>query len=227
LTNPKFSLILNTMNIFKQIQIYTIEYFQELWQLIVNNKTKLISILIFIIIIIPAFSLPPRDKTYIEVAQQSIENIPSIELPSINTNYNNLIPKLPAINFGLPDTSYIQEQMTPKASPLFDNITNTVATGNQIITDIDKVKDSFKVKEKIKYEGKVSWADNLKNNVYSDKFNANSSIKITSAGKSYIKNIDEKTIMQDDNLLLVSRSVFTEIGGDSKTQKSITVVVEQ
>jgi hypothetical protein len=93
--------------------------------------------------------------------------------------------------------------------------------------DTERVKDVMKIAKKVRYEGKISWGENLKSNVYTDKFNANSSVKITYDNKSFIKNIDEKAIMSDENLLLVSKDVFTEIGGDPKIQKSINVVIEQ
>jgi hypothetical protein len=212
------------MNILQKIRIYTVEYFQELGELLWNNKTKLLSLLILVIILIPAIFVPPKDKNYLQVAEESTKNLTGFEIPRELPSFDsNLIPKLPSIDINVPSDTFIQEQMTPKPSPLAESI----ATGNQILTDIERVKDSLKMANKVKYEGKITWADNLKKEVYADKFNINSSVKITRGDKSYIKNIEEKSIMSDDNLLLVSRAVFVEIGGDPATQKSIIAVIEQ
>ena len=209
------------MKILKQIAIYTVEYFQELGELLYIHRTRLISIFLILIILIPAFLVPPKEKNLIQSAQQNANNLPSLQLPSFNAT--DLIPKVPLISIDIPKTDYAQN-LTPRNSPFVSGVLDQRI---DIPTDIEKVKDSFKNIKKISYEGKVAWADNLKNNVYTDKFSSGSSIKITFNNKSYIKNVDEKTIMTDDNLLLVSKDVFVEIGGDPKTQKSIVATIEQ
>jgi hypothetical protein len=213
------------MNIFQQIYIYTIEYFQELGQLLWDNKTKLLSALILLIILVPAVFVPPKDKNILQNVEQSTKNF-AINLPEVgmpNFNSQDLIPKTPLINVDLTQ-NYTNSQLQQRNSPFIDTV---IDRGVNLITDTDRVKDALKVASKVKYEGKIAWTDNLKNNVYADKFNANSSIKIIFKDKSYLKNIEEKSIMTDDNLLLVSKSVFEEIGGDPKTQKNIVAIIEQ
>lgn len=209
------------MTIFKQIGVYTVEYFQELGELLWVHKTRLLSIILILIILIPAFLVPPKEKNLIQSAQQTANNLPSIQLPSFNAV--DLVPKAPLINIEVPQGSYTQN-LTPRNSPFLSGVLDQRI---DIPTDTDKVKDILKFGNKVKYEGKIAWADNLKNNVYADKFNAGSSVKITFKDKSFIKNIDEKSILSDDSLLLVSKAVFEEIGGDSKTQKTINVIIEQ
>jgi hypothetical protein len=213
------------MNIFQQLYIYTVEYFHELGHLLWENKTKLLSALMLFIILVPAFFIPPKDKNIIGNIEQSTRNF-SINLPEVgmpNFNTQDLIPKTPLVSVDLTQ-NYNNGQLEAKNSPLMGNI---IDGGVNFITDTDRVKDALKIASKVKYEGKISWADNLKSGIYSDKFNVNSSVKITFKDKSYIKNIEEKSIMGDDNLLLVSKAIFDEIGGDSKTQKSINVTIEQ
>jgi hypothetical protein len=208
------------MNILQQIKIYTIEYFQELAQIIWHNRTRLLSVFLIFIILLPAFSPAPKDKNSVQATDQVASNRPNFALPSFNAQ--DL--KIPAINIQMPQGDYAQN-LQPKNSP-FDSGTLDQRL-DMVLTDVEKVKDSLKIAKKVRYEGKVSWAENLKSNLYTDKFNPGSSVKITQNNKSYIKNVDEKSIMTDDNLLLVSRDVFTEIGGDPKSQKSINVIVEQ
>lgn len=210
------------MSIINQIKIYTIEYFQELGQLVWRNRTRLLSVFLIIIIFLPAFLVPPKDKNLTQTNEQISQNTTSFELPSFNTQ--DLIPKIPAINIQMPQADYAQN-LQPKNSPFDSGVLDQRI--DSAVPDTDKVKDFLKGMQKVRYEGKVSWAENLKSNVYGDKFNVGSSIKITQNNKSYIKNVDEKSIMSDDNLLLVSKQVFAEIGGDPATQKSLNVVVEQ
>jgi hypothetical protein len=210
------------MNIFQQIITYTIEYFQELGELLWLYRTRIISLFIVILILIPAFLAPPKEKNFIQSAQKNVGNLPNFTLPNINTQ--DLVPKPPLINIEIPKNDYAQN-LEPRNSPFLSGVLDQRI--DSVLTDTEKVKDILKIAKKIRYEGKVSWADNLKNSVYTDKFNVGSSIKITINNKSYIKNIDEKIIMTDDNLLLVNKDVFMEIGGDPKSQKSINVVLEQ
>jgi hypothetical protein len=207
---------------FQKIKIYTIEYFQELGQLLWENKTRLLSVFLILIILTPAFLVPPKEKNLIQSAQQTANNLPSFALP--NFNAQDLVPKTPLINIELPQGDYAQN-LQPKNSPFESGVLDQRI--DTTVADTDKVKDILKIAKKVRYEGKISWGDNLKSSVYADKFNASSSVKITHDNKSFIKNVDEKTIMADDNLLLVSKDVFVEIGGDPKTQKSINAVVEQ
>jgi hypothetical protein len=213
------------MNIFEQIKIYTVEYFQELGQLLWDNKTRLLSVIILLIILVPAVFVPRKEDNLIKNVEQTTKNF-AINLPEVglpNFTAPDLIPKTPLVNVDLTQ-NYNNDKLQARNSPFVDNI---IDRGVGIITDTDKVRESLKVASKVRYEGKISWADNLKSSVYADKFNINSSVKITFKDKSYIKNIEEKSIMTDDNLLLVSKAVFDEIGGDSKAQKSITVTIEQ
>jgi hypothetical protein len=210
---------------FQKIKIYTIEYFQELGQLLWDNRTRLLSAFLILIILIPAFLVPPKEKNLVKTAEQTANNLPnfpSFTLPSFNAQ--DLIPKTPLINIEMPRGDYAQN-LQPKNSPFLSGVLDQRI--DSIIPDTDKVKDILKIAKKVRYEGKVSWGENLKSSLYADKFNASSSVKITHDNKSFIKNVDEKIIMSDDNLLLVSKDVFIEIGGDPKTQKSINVVVEQ
>lgn len=207
---------------FEKIKIYTIEYFQELGQLLWQNRTRLLSVFLILIILIPAFLVPPKEKNLIQSAQQTANNLPNFTLP--NFNAQDMVPKNPLINIEMPQGEYAQN-LQPKNSPFLSGVLDQRI--DSIIPDTDKVKEILKIAKKVRYEGKVSWGENLKSNVYADKFNTNSSIKITHDNKSFIKNVDEKIIMSDDNLLLVSKDVFIELGGDPKSQKSINVVIEQ
>ncbi len=209
------------MKLLKQIGIYTLEYFQELGSILFFCRTRLISIFLIFLIFIPAFMAAPKDKNLIQSAQQTANNLPNIDLPSLSPS--ELIPKTPLINIEIPKADYIQN-LEPRNSPFLNGFLDQKI---QLPTDIDKVKDGFKNIEKIKYSGKIAWADNLKSNVYTDKYSSGSSLKITINNKSYIKNVDEKIIMNDDNLLLVSKDIFTELGGDPKSQKSIIATIEQ
>jgi hypothetical protein len=232
--NPSYRLkILNltVRDMFQKIKIYTIEYFQELGELLWHNKTRLLSVFLILIIFVPAFLVPPKEKNLIKTAEQTANNLPSLpsipSLPSFSMpgfSPQDLVPKTPLINIEIPQAGYAQN-LQPKNSPFLSGVLDQRI--DTIIPDTDKVKDILKVVKKVRYEGKVSWGENLKNNVYADKFNGGSSVKITHDNKSFIKDIDEKIIMSDDNLLLVSKSVFEEIGGNPKTQKSINIVVEQ
>jgi hypothetical protein len=212
------------MNIIKQIGIYTLEYFQELGELLWLYRTRLLSIFLILIILTPAFLVPPKEKNLIKSAEQTANNLPSFSLPSFNAQ--DLVPKTPLINIEIPETRYAQN-MQPRNSPFLSGVLDERIDIDSIMQDTERVKDVMKIAKKVRYEGKISWGENLKSNVYTDKFNANSSVKITHDNKSFIKNIDEKAIMSDENLLLVSKDVFTEIGGDPKIQKSINVVIEQ
>jgi hypothetical protein len=205
------------MSIIHQIKIYTIEYLQELSQLLWQNRTRLLSVLLIFIILLPAFLVPPKEKNLVQTTQQTVNNTPSLAIP-------DLIPKIPEIKIEMPQADYAQN-LQPKNSPFDSGVLDQRI--DSILPDTDKVKDILKSAQKVRYEGKISWADNLKSSVYADKFNVGSSIKITQNNKSYIKNVDEKIIMSDDNLLLVSKEVFAEVGGNPASQKSLNVVIEQ
>lgn len=205
-------------NLFQEISILFVGYWDWIRQIFSQNKTKIYSLILFIILVLPGLIMP--------TIKQPITELPS--LPSFGSDKNQ---------FAVPDLSFLTPKeniATPKLSAnLFEakigmNTPEQVKTTLGIKSDFNKLSENIIQKNKLAFEGKISWDDTLSNSVASDKFGVGSNIKISYKDKTTLKIIAKQRILGEDNILLVDKETFVELGGDPKTQKSILAnILEQ
>lgn len=179
-----------------------------------NVKTRLFSVILLGILVLPVFFNPPQSGNVLGVNEtKSSDNLSDVDngegfsigsvFNSNNTQTNQEIQK----NSGA---------QTNTQSPEYK--LKDISSG---IRDIKK-KNSNEPKT---LTGRVVWDTNNKSSVTSDKFPLGSGVKVKYGDKESDAVIGDTRILAPDVLLSVDQKTFTLIGGDLEKQTSIDVTI--
>ena len=211
-------------NLLQEINLLFVGYWDWLNVVFGNNKTKIYSLILFIVIILPGVTMPT-----IKTPIAELPNLPTFTSPFGNSSNNSLenAEKTQTQNqaqFVPPDLSFLTPKeniITPKLAPKLD------IASIETKTETKKIIDNIIQKNKIAFEGKISWDETLSNPVATDKFGLGTNIKITYKEKITTKSVAQQRVLSDDNILMVNKATFVEIGGDPNTQKNLIANISE
>jgi hypothetical protein len=184
-----------------------------------NVKTRLFSIILLGILIIPVFFNPPKSGKVLGVSEKSQ---PEVEAKPAATNSSfNLGSVFNSANNT--DQKSVAVASTKEVEPL-----EPIQSSEYKLKDISsgirdkKKKSSNAVKE---LAGKVIWDANITNSVTSDKFGLGSGVRVKYGNKETSLVIANTRILAPDVLLLVDSKTFVQLGGDLEKQSSVDVII--
>jgi hypothetical protein len=177
-----------------------------------NNRTKIYSLIIFLVIILPGVIMPTFTQPVNEIY------IPSIGATEKTANFN-----LPNV-----DLSFMTPKETYSIKPpqIYQTQIDSTLLAENTLNNIKKPIEQIQ-KSKTNFEGKISWDDTLSEGIATDRFMIDSNVKITFNGNPTTKRITQRRILSDDNILLVDKKTFAELGGDPTKDKTIIANISE
>jgi hypothetical protein len=171
-----------------------------------NVKTKLFSLIILGILVLPVFINPPKSGAVLGVLEKK----------------GTVVEAQPEVQ---------QDNTSRLGSILLNQKTEAVATQqektpNKVIKDISSgIRD---IKKKIstpkEYRGKIVWDANAKYPAISDKFGLGTGVKIVNGGTSANVVVGDVRVLSPDTLMVVDNKTFTQLGGNLEKDLWIDVV---
>jgi hypothetical protein len=183
-----------------------------------NVKTRLFSIILLGILIIPVFFNPPKSGKVLGVSEKSQPEVEAKPAPA--TNNFNIGSVFNSPNSNQKNTTTVDakeaDPLEPTQVPEYK--LKDISSG---IRDVKK-KSVAATKE---LRGKVVWDANTTNSVTSDKFALGGGLKVSYNGKETNLVVANTRILAPDVLLSVDSKTFIQLGGDLEKQTSVDVVV--
>jgi hypothetical protein len=196
-------------------------------------KTKIISVLVIFLLILPGIVMPNLKRAEPEVAginntnesesesksDTNIFKFPEVKLP--DANLQAFAPTLPNFNQNnnQPQTVLIANQAS--APTLVVNVNNNVDDIRQRILDqqnptIAQIQT-----------GKVAWESGLGDSVLSDKFPVGSKVNIKVGDKNQIFTITDNRILPVNTIMIISKEKFTTTFADPEKTKEVDATGEK
>lgn len=182
-----------------------------------NVKTRLFSLILLGILIIPVFFNPPKSGKVLGVSEKVQ---PELEAKSTLSSTDSN-----------PDSTKNNEQKTPPQD--VDDKQSQISNKPAQVPEY-KLKDiSSGIRDKKKkistaskeLQGKVVWDANSTNSVTSDKFGLGSGVRVKYEDKETNLVVANTRILAPDVLLVVDSKTFMQLGGDLEKQTNIDVIV--
>jgi hypothetical protein len=202
----------------------------------VPMKTKIVSILVLFLLILPGIVMPVLSNPDKQVAgvsdspledglnasNQSAQNngfkFPEIKLPE--TNFQAFTPTLP--NFNPNNNSNTIESQPVANQATLPEI--TVRVDNNFGNDIrQRIQDQQGPTTVQVQAGKISWEAGLGEDVFSDKFPIGSKVNFKFGEKNQNLIITDNRILPVNTLVIVSKEKFANLFADPEKQKEIDV----
>ena len=182
-----------------------------------DNKPKIISVVIFVVIMIPGVIMPNLRQP------ESKNSFNTIEFPEL-TEIPNPLKNKNFIDLGNDFAGNNQDTILPKPSkmPIPVDIIPTTEFNIQPKKDLEKLTP--KLDSKI--QGKLYLQDAETNGIITDKFPINTSVKIKFDSKSTIATVSQNQPMSTQTIGIVSKKTWSELGVDSSKTKEISVEIE-
>ena len=192
-----------------------------------ENQTKVLSLAILILLILPAVVMPNLNNheqkvlgvTDSVIAREELDSLPVKKADTFNTGnpFENI--KLPSVE--LPNISLPQYHLKPKLPQinLSEPVTNIVKTNTDAFLSMPKVEltSSGAIKQDT-VAGKIRLDDSLsKNDVVSDKYEIGDKLKATYNGTTVDVVITGKRVLPLDTLIVIDRFKYAELTKDEKT----------
>jgi hypothetical protein len=196
-------------------------------------KTKIISILVIFLLILPGIVMPNLRRAEPAVAginntnesesesksDTNIFKFPEVKLP--DTNLQAFAPTLPNFNQNnnQPQTVLIANQAS--APTLVVNVNNNVDDIRQRILDqqnptVTQIQT-----------GKVAWESGLNDSVLSDKFPVGSNVNIKVGDKNQVFTVTDNRILPVNTLMIVSKEKFAGTFADPEKTKEVDATGEK
>jgi hypothetical protein len=171
-----------------------------------NIKTKLFSLIILGILVLPVFINPPKSGNVLGV----LEKKGSVTESQSEIRQNNTSTLGSILLNQQTEVSPSQPEQAP----------------NKAIKDISSgIRD---IKKKIsapkEYRGKIVWDANAKYPAISDKFGLGSGVKVVNGGSTINVVVGDVRVLSPDTLMVVDNKTFTQLGGNPEKDLSIDVV---
>jgi hypothetical protein len=188
-----------------------------------NVKTRLFSIILLGILIIPVFFNPPKSGKVLGVSEQAQPEVEAKPAPAVS-----------GFNIGSVFNAPNNEQKSNEQKNVAAVVDNQSPPSDLTPSPEYKLKDiSSGIRDKKKknmvsvkdLQGKVVWDAGTSNSVTSDKFGLGSGVKVKYADKVTNLVVANTRILAPDVLLLVDSKTFVQLGGDLEKQASIDVII--
>ena len=198
-----------------QFLLHTKKFYQD-------NKYKILSALIIIVIAIPGIIMPnlQQPQTQTNIGAINLPELPELKTPDLRIT-ETVKNDIKFGNFG-------QGEEIPVAKPTKLPVPDYSQSQFNL--------DEFKVKKDMQSLSPIL-ANTAKGTIYtensdlkgfvSDKFPVDTSVKITYKGKSTIIKVDSKRVLSTTTLGIVSRQVFKDLGVDPLQVAELEVTVDQ
>jgi hypothetical protein len=172
-----------------------------------NIKTKLFSLIILGILVLPVFINPPKSGSVLGVLEK--KGSVNETQPDIQANTTSSLGSI-LLN---------EKSETPATAQQDNGVQTKIKDISSGIRDIKK-----KVTAPKEYRGKIVWDANAKYPAISDKFGLGSGIKVTNGGNSANIVIGDVRVLSPDTLMIVDGKTFAQLGGNPEKDVSIDVV---
>jgi hypothetical protein len=171
-----------------------------------NVKTKLFSLIILGILVLPVFINPPKSGAVLGVLEKK-DSVVESQQQEVQNNTSSLGSIL--LNQETENVAAQQEKIPNKA-------VKDISSG---IRDIKK-----KISTPKEYRGKIVWDANAKYPAISDKFGLGTGVKVLNGGTSANVVVGDVRVLSPDTLMVVDNKTFTQLGGNPEKDLSIDVV---
>jgi hypothetical protein len=171
-----------------------------------NVKTKLFSLIILGILVLPVFINPPKSGAVLGVLEKK-DSVVESQQQEVQNNTSSLGSIL--LNQETENVAAQQEKIPNKA-------VKDISSG---IRDIKK-----KISTPKEYRGKIVWDANAKYPAISDKFGLGTGVKVVNGGTSANVVVGDVRVLSPDTLMVVDNKTFTQLGGNPEKDLSIDVV---
>jgi hypothetical protein len=208
-----------------------LEIRKKLSEIFSGNKTKVISGFVILLAIVPGIWMPKLKQPPAPSVLGSVD----FKLPDLTSEGDNIKKNTQSVI-----DSFAQQPLVTKTSKLLSTqpkieekpiintkdtlIENTKAQGTKL--DL-KPLDTLFLKERIPVFGWILYEEGLQKEVYSDKFDIGSTLRITYLDRSVTKTVSAGKPLKFDTQLLVKKSVFEELGIDTAKLNNVTVKIEK
>jgi hypothetical protein len=183
-----------------------------------NVKTRLFSIILLGILIIPVFFNPPKTGKVLGISEKAQ---PDIEVKATPSNNGFNIGSV----FGSKNNDDQKAQVPDvKESQVLESTQVPEYKLKDISSGIRDKKKKSNTSSK-EFQGKIIWDANTTNSVTSDKFGLGNGLKVKYANKETNLVVANTRILSPDVLLLVDSKTFAQLGGDLEKQTSIDVTI--
>lgn len=180
-----------------------------------NVKTRLFSLVLLAILVIPVFFSPPKSGNVLGVREKSTTSPASqapepVATPDTKPVVNTLISSA--------SSTKVDTEPVPATTP---------ASNDYKLKDISSGIRDIKKQPVTRREvvGKVIWDTKNKSAAVSDKFGLGNGVNVAYNGKSLNLVIGDTRVLSPDVLMSVDQKTFGELGGDPEKQQSIEVKV--
>jgi hypothetical protein len=171
-----------------------------------NVKTKLFSLIILGILVLPVFINPPKSGNVLGVLEKkgSVAEAQSEIQQTNNSSLGSILLNQQA------ETPANESEKTPT------KVVKDISSG---IRDIKK-----KITAPKEYRGKIVWDANAKYPAISDKFGLGTGVKVVNGSTVANVVVGDVRVLSPDTLMIVDNKTFTQLGGNLEKDLSIDVV---
>lgn len=205
-------------------------------------KTKVISILVIFLLILPGIMMPVLNQSNQQVlgaSDSTLENgfgavssqnsgfkFPEINLPE--ASLQAFAPTLPNFNLGNNQPQVIQIQPSDNQSIQASTPTLIVNVNNNTVDDIrQRILEQQSPTTVQIQTGKITWEDGLGDNILSDKFPIGSKVSLKVGNKTQILVVTENRILPVNTLVIISKDKFTALFADAQKTKEVDATGEK
>jgi hypothetical protein len=204
-------------------------------------QTKVISILVLFLLILPGIVMPVLsnpDKQVAGVSDSPLEDglnassqptqnnsfkFPEIKLPE--TNFQAFAPTLPNFNSGNNSTKVIESQPIANQATLPEIV---VRIDNNFGDDLrQRIQNQQGSVTPQVQTGKIVWEAGLGDDVFSDKFPIGSKVNFKFGDKSQNLIITDNRILPMNTLVIISKEKFFNLFADPEKQKEVDATGEK
>jgi hypothetical protein len=192
-----------------------IQKIQDFWK---GNKSKILSVAFFVVLIIPAILMPKLLEPPVPQIVGTLDFAENIPTKVQGPNFSEYIPSFP---------NFDEETPSIKASPKFElpNLDNFVNEKKlEAKRDLEILKENLTPN---KFSGKITLDQNQKSGITSDKFAVGTFVRISANNKFSFRKVENRKILNSDVVGVVGADVFAELGYNPDQISEISVTVEQ
>jgi hypothetical protein len=177
-----------------------------------NIKTKLFSLIILSVLVLPVFINPPKSGGVLGAFEDKNVETQSQTSPNSNQISTSSIGSV-LLNQNKQEAQQTENQVQEQSSGVK---LKDISSG---IRDIKK-----KVNAPIELRGKIIWDANTKSSAVSDKFALGAGVRVAFNGKSTDVVIGDNRVLSPDTIMIVDQKTFILMGGNPELQQSIDVM---
>jgi hypothetical protein len=186
-------------------------------------KTKIFSLAILAVLIVPIFLNPPKNGNVLgvsEVRQNSNTQTVSDNLSNTQSIIGSGFSFGNLFNTNTPTQGEVVSETTPQDTA--SDVQYKLKDISSGIRDTKKRTDQLLKKE---LRGKIVWDANISSPVSSDKYPLGTGITVSHNNKSTNLVVSNVAILAPDTLLKVDQKTFTQLGGDLEKEQDLQVTI--